>query len=116
MALAFARQSGNQQAASPVALAAGWWMIPLTLTFSGSYSTGGEAFDLSSLFPAGKTIRRAIIAGTVRGLGAEVDNVNKKLKLFEVDVASNAVAEHSAAAYDADVTGATVDVLAFVQG
>lgn len=109
MPIAGASDTGGQTA-SPLAFTGGWWFLPLTLTFSGAYSLGGETLDLSRFIPASKTIRKVIPVGTARGLGMEYDTTAGKLKMFETDVASNAVAEHSAAAYDADVTATPIVV------
>jgi hypothetical protein len=53
-----------------------------TLTFTGSYATGGDALDLSLYFKrigVGKGIR---FVSDIRGNDPEYDEANKKLKLY----------------------------------
>lgn len=102
------------QAGQPIALAGGWWMLTGTLTFSGSYATGGDALDLTKYSPGGGTIRRVIPVGHIRGLTPEYDLTNKKLKIWNPGAAP-AVAEHTAAAYDSDVTASAIPVLFFIR-
>lgn len=108
MALTFA-QSTSGDAATSVALASGWYLIVGTLTFSGSYSTGGETLDLSKYIGGGGTMRHVIALADVRGYAAEYDRTNKKLKLWVPNPTGPAVAEHGAAAYDTDLTGSAMD-------
>jgi hypothetical protein len=105
-------QSGDSSTNVP--LGGGWWIVGASAVFSGSYPTGGETFDLDKAFGSGGRVRRAIALGGFRGLQPEYDKVNKKLKLFTVTtVATGAIQEHPAAAYDADLTASAVD-LAFL--
>jgi hypothetical protein len=114
MALVFAPEvSGDGD--NSIAFASGWWMVTGTVTLSGSYATGGEVLNLLKYLVTGGVIRRVVPWGTLRGMGMEYDKTNSKLKFFEVDVASNAVAEHSAAAYDADLTATAIDVAFLVK-
>jgi hypothetical protein len=100
-------QSGDS--ATIVALAGGWWLIGGRLTFSGSYATGGETLNLQKLMAGpGGTIRRVVAMGNYRGLMPEFDKVNGKLKLW-VPTAPATVAEHTAVAYDSDLTASDVD-------
>jgi len=80
-----------------------------TLTFSGSYAAGGDTF------PSGgdpETLLKRVGRGRVlyvdlsRGLGAEWDAVNKKLKFY-----SSGATELAAAAYAAALTASPVPVL-----
>jgi hypothetical protein len=76
-----------------------------TFTFSGSYSTGGEATDLSRVF---KRIGLGMVLGIpspIRGHHAEYDATNNKIKLY-----SSANTEHAAAAYNAALTASPVPV------
>jgi hypothetical protein len=75
-----------------------------TLAFSGSYSTGGEAWDpLAGMGgPAPQTVFMVIVGGGA-GYDFEYDTVNKKLKLF-----SSANTELAAGAYNAALTGDTL--------
>lgn len=98
-----------------VALASGWWLIAGTLTFSGSYTTGGEVLNLLKYLSSGGVIRRVVTGGSGRGLTFEYDKTNSKLKIFGVNPAAAtldvAPIEHPAAAYDADLTGSVIDVV-----
>lgn len=98
-----------------VALAGGWWLVGGSIALSSSYSTGGESVDLTKAFGSGGSLRRVIPLGTARGLGMEYDKTNKKLKFTITDVTSNTVAEHSAAAYDSDITASAIDVAFLVK-
>jgi len=84
----------------------GAYMLIGTMTFSGSYATGGDTFttgknleDLFKILGSGKII--AAIAD-LRGYTPEWDATAKKLKLF------NAGAELSAGAYPAGLTATPV--------
>lgn len=86
-----------------------------SLTFSGSYSTGGEALDLSTLI--GFTNRRPDFVEVVGVAGYiyKYDYANKKVLVYiPTTPSTNApFAQHSAATYDAAVSGDTVKLLAF---
>jgi hypothetical protein len=80
----------------------------VTITFSGSYATGGDALDLGALFaPLNPTFSVIVVLGDVRGNDTEYDQVNKKLKLY-----SSANTELAAAAYNAALTAAPVTLVA----
>lgn len=91
--------------ASPIANAGGTWFLFGTLTFSGSYATGGDTLDLSKYLPAMGTVRACVPLGTARGNGLEYDVTNKKLKVF-----ASANTEAAAAAYNAALTATPVPV------
>lgn len=109
MAMTFNR-SLSGQAAQPIAIGAGYWLLVGSLVLTGSYSTGGDTLDLTPFFPAGKTIREAVVLSSVRGFDGEYDVVNKKMLLYGIDPAAASIqvaaAQHAAAAYDADLTPA----------
>lgn len=114
MSVTFAANKSGQ-ASSPIALAGGWWLLTGTLTFSGNYASGGDALDLRNHFPAGKTIRSAIVISNSRGVDLEVDLTNQKLKLWQAGAAP-AVAEYPAGAIDTDLTGSGVPVAILLKG
>src|SRR4051812_20126695 len=91
--------------ASPIALAGGVWMLFGTLTFSGSYATNGDALDLSKFVQAMGTVRQVIPIASAKGVTFTYDSTNKKLLVWTAPVA-NAPTEHTAAAYNAALTGA----------
>jgi hypothetical protein len=105
MALVFTRSTSGQ-AAQPIALSGGYWDLIGTLTFSGSYATGGDTLDLTPYFPAGKTIRECIPLCDARGNSLEYDLTNKKLKVY-----ASANTEAAAAAYNAALTASVVPVV-----
>lgn len=114
MAASFAlTQSGDS--ALNVALASGVYLITGALTFSGSYSTGGEGLDLSKYIGQGGTIRHAVALNDVRGYSIEYDKANKKIKLWVPNPTGPATAEHGAASYDSDVTASAIDVTFLVK-
>jgi hypothetical protein len=104
--MAFAPDKSGQ-AAQPIALAGGLWLLTGTLTLSGSYATGGDTVDLTVHFPAGKTIRSCVGLGSLRGFGYEYDTTNKKILLYGQDPAAASIqvssVQHGAAAYDSDL-------------
>lgn len=82
-------------------------MLVGDLAFTSTYATGGNSLDLAALFSI-------LGAGTVLYVGVqgvgydfEYDITNKKLKVF-----TTANTELSAGAYPADLTGASVKLLA----
>lgn len=102
MAVVFtpARLPGDIQKAGSLLVLAG------TLTFSGSYATGGDALDLNRVF---KRIGLGMVLGivtSVRGNEAEYDSTNAKLKLY-----ASANTEVAAAAYNAALTASPVPVI-----
>jgi hypothetical protein len=82
-----------------------------TVTFSGSYATGGDALDLTQYYK-GQAAGRSIIpiSPDVRGNGIEYDLTNKKLKLF-----SSANTELAAGAYNAALTATPVPIAFLVK-
>jgi len=99
-------QGGTQGEA--LALSAGYWLTTGTLTFSGSYSTGGDTLAAASVakrIPVSGTIREMIPVGTARGNTMEYDLANGKLKFY-----SSANTEVAAAAYNAALTASPVPV------
>lgn len=108
MALVFTPDQSGDSALN-VALASGWHIVGGSALFSGSYSTGGETLDLNKFFGSGGSLRRVMVLGNARGLGFEYDKTNKKLKVF-VGTAPATTAEHTAVAYDSDITASAIDV------
>jgi hypothetical protein len=104
------------QAAQPVALSGGYWLLAGTLTYSASYATNGDPLDLTPYFPAGKTIRAATVLCEQRGFAPEYDVVNKKLKLTLATAATPTMAEHAAAAYAATMTATPIPVTFLLKG
>jgi hypothetical protein len=104
MALVFTPDKAGSSA-SPIANAGGTWFLFGTLTFSGSYATGGDALNLKQFLPQMSTMRQAIPLGNARGNGLEYDPVNAKLKVF-----ASANTEAAAAAYNAALTATPVPV------
>lgn len=96
-------QSGDS--ATNVALAGGWYLVAGTLTFSGSYATGGETLNIVKLIAQASRARQVIVHGNFRGNDAEYDLTNSKLKLF-----SAANTELAAAAYNAAITASPIRV------
>lgn len=84
-----------------------------TLVFSGSYPTGGDTLDFTGKVPASRAPLLIMVegkAGFVYGasLGSTIAN-NLVLVLVEAAVGVNtALAQHTAVAYVAGVTGDTV--------
>jgi len=77
-----------------------------TITFSGSYVSGGDTLDLQAVFLRSGMGRVFGIEGSFRGNVAEYDETNKKLKLY-----SAANTELTAAAYNAALTASPVPVI-----
>lgn len=99
-------QGGPQGEA--LALSAGYWLTTGTLTFTGSYATGGDAITAATIakrIPVGGNAREIIPLGTARGNTMEYDLANGKLKFYS---ASNT--ELAAAAYNAALTATPVPV------
>ena len=109
MAVAFALDKSGQ-AANPVALSGGHWLLPGTVTFSGTYATGGDALDLKPYFPAGRTIRSAVSLGDPRGINLEYDLANAKLKAYTDGV------ELTAGAYPAGAAGTALPAAFLLKG
>lgn len=104
MSVVFTPDKGGS-GATPIANAGGTWFLFGTLTFSGSYATGGDALDLGRYLPQLSTLRQAVPLSTVRGNTLEFDATNKKLKAY-----SAANTELAAAAYNAALTASPVPV------
>lgn len=83
------------------------WLVFLNLTFSGSYSTGGDSIDFSTYAKeaGGRGSNAVVLNSGIRGYTAEYDNTNKKLKLF-----SSVNTELAAGAYNAALTGSVFEV------
>lgn len=83
------------------------WLLEGTLTFSGSYATGGDSLDVQKLVKESGGFGQVLaVLGGIRGHQGEYDNTNKKLKLY-----ASANTEHAAAAYNAALTGSVVPVV-----
>jgi hypothetical protein len=108
MAISFTPDQSGDSALN-VALASGVYILVGTLTFSGSYSTGGDSFDIEKCFGSGGSLRRVVTLGNPLGFGFSYDKTNKKLKVFNVTAAQTTV-EHTASAYDSDLTAAPLDI------
>lgn len=96
--------------ANPIAIAGGVWMLFGTLTFSGSYATGGDSLDLLKRLAMLSTIRQVIAIGQPRGFTVEYDKTAKKLLVHVATAATPAGAEHAAAAYLALLTATPVPI------
>jgi hypothetical protein len=89
------------------------WTFFVTLTFTGSYVTNGDALDFTPFLQgpaAGTTVIAVDVAGGA-GNTFEYDKVNKKLKAF-----STANTELTAAAYNAAITGDTNIIAQVITG
>ena len=86
--------------AAPVSAQGDMYMVFLNLAFSGSYATGGDAFDPTPFFPGGVSQILCVDLNGIAGYGFEYDKTNKKLKLF-----SSSNTELAAGAYNAALTG-----------
>lgn len=93
---------------TPVQAMGSLWSAFFGLVFSGSYTTGGEAWDPTPQFPEGIGNILVVDVSGSAGYGFEYDKVNKKLKLF-----SAANTELAAGAYNAALT-ADVNLVAQV--
>lgn len=104
-------QGGTQGEA--VAHAGGWWFVPGTLTFSGSYTGGGDALtkaNLAKRIPVAGTVREVLPVGTARGNTVEYDLANDKLKVY---TAANT--EHTAVGYNGALTATPVPIAFWVR-
>jgi hypothetical protein len=77
-----------------------------TLTFSGSYATGGDPLDLGILFSKIGLGAVYLVEGAFRGYEPEYDPTNKKLLLY-----SSANTELAAAAYSGALAATPVPVV-----
>jgi hypothetical protein len=95
------------------------WMLFGTITFSGSYATGGDALDMTKFVPAMGTVRALIAQLAKIPAALEYDIVNKKMKVNWINAAGASEAagavEHAAAAYEAIFTAAPVPVIMFLK-
>lgn len=86
----------------------------ITITASGSYTTGGDTLSLAGLMPGSATVPTWAeiqgVNGFVYAYVAGTTQANGKVKVFvEATVATNTpLAEHTAVAYVAGVTGDTI--------
>ena len=96
--------------ANPIAVAGGVWLLFGTLTFSGSYATGGDALDLLKRLVVMGSVRQVIPLNGAKGFTFDYDKVNKKLQVWVATAVTPAAAEHAAAAYLALLTAAPVPV------
>jgi hypothetical protein len=78
------------------------WSMFVSLAFSGSYVTGGDAFDPTPFFSTGITTVLTVDVAGGAGYGFEYNSASKVLKLF-----SAAGTELAAGAYPAALTGDT---------
>jgi hypothetical protein len=115
MALTYTPSTTTQGGAQgeALALSAGYWLTTGTLTFSGSYATGGDTLAAGTIgkrIPSIGTVRELIPLGTARGNTMEYDLTNGKLKFY-----SAANTEMTAAAYNAALTATPVPVAFLVR-
>lgn len=86
----------------------------ITITASGSYTTGGDTLSLANLMPGSGALPTWAEINGINGFSysyvAGTTQANGKVKVFvEATVATNTpLAEHSAATYVAGVTGDTI--------
>lgn len=79
------------------------------LTFSGNYVTDGDSVTLTGLFPGQRSAAEIVSLGGISGYLYRFDNVNKRILVFQAPATGpNPLAQISAAAYPAGVTGDTV--------
>lgn len=90
-----------------------------TITFSGSYATGGDALDLTRYVPAMGTIRALVAHLGKVPANLDYDVTNKKMKVNWINAAGASEAagavEHAAAAYEAMFTATPVPVIMFLK-
>lgn len=107
-------QSGDS--ALNVALASGCYLLVGTLTFSGTYPTGGETLNLAKYIASGGSIRKIVCLNAgLRGANAEYIRSTGKLMLWFGTAVTPTQAEHAAAAYDSDMTASPIDVAFLVK-
>ena len=87
-------------------------MVIGAITASGSYTTGGEALALTTLSGLNRAPAKVEIVGKA-GYKYEWDAANAKMLTRQCAAASNPMAEISAAAYPAGVTGDTITFTAY---
>lgn len=88
-----------------------------TLTFSGSYATGGDACDIAALFPEAQGLQPVAVIpvpNPVAGWCLTWDKANKKMLVYvnTAGGADTALGQHTAAALNASLTGATIYFIA----
>lgn len=90
-----------------------------TLTFSGSYATGGDALDLARFLPQMSTLRQVVPMAAKVPANLQFDIVNKKLLVFWINAAAATEAagpvQHAAAAYESVFTATPVPVVFLVK-
>jgi hypothetical protein len=104
-------QGGTQGEA--IALSAGWWFQTGTLTFSGSYATGGDSLPAASLarrIPVAGNVREVVPVTTARGNSMEYVLATGLIKFYGA-----ANTEVAAAAYNAALTATPVPVAFWVR-
>lgn len=101
MPIAIARLDKNY----PVRPGSGDFEIPVELTLSGSYATGGDDADFRPLTrqAGGRGEVLLVVLPTKAGYDLEYDYTNRKILVF-----STATTQHAAAAYNAALTTGTV--------
>lgn len=81
------------------------WILLGTITFSGSYATGGDVLSLRKYLVGMSTVKSIVLMGTIRGNAVEYDVANDKLKMY-----ASANTEVAAAGYNAALTGSPAPV------
>jgi len=85
------------------------------LTFSGSYTAGGDTLNLAGVVPTRKAPVYVVITESQSGYDyvyvPGTDITSGKVKIFQQGAASGAFAELAAGAYPAAITGDTVYAL-----
>lgn len=101
MPVAIARLDKNY----PVRPGSGDFEIPIELTFSGSYATGGDDADFRPLTrqAGGRGEVLLVMLPDKNGHNLEYDYTNRKIMVF-----TTAATQHAASAYAAGITTGTV--------
>jgi hypothetical protein len=89
-----------------------YW-VSLTITASGSYSTGGDTLNIASLVKSAKVPIKGFAqvegqAGYQYCFVPGSDNTTHKVKIFQSGTASASFNELAAGAYPAGITGDTI--------
>lgn len=114
MPIAFTESQTNDSNRGGIELASGWVLMTGTLTFSGSYTLGGDVVDFGAKSGISGIMREVIILNDLRGANAEYVVATKKIKLWKAMV-GEVPTEKTAAAYDTAFTASPVPVAAYVR-
>lgn len=84
-----------------------------TVTFSGSYTTGGDSVSLTGLFPGQRSAAELVKIDGKSGYVYKFDRNNSKILVMQAPATgTNPLAEIPASAYPSGVTSDTVDFYA----